>query len=196
MAQLLGLPWGPYVVVDVSDGREEREEYDDVDDDIMGAGVGGAYENGTEGGNSSRMGGGVGDRSRDRNPRGGGRGGAASQGVRTSPRNIHEAVIVVHLTKCVAAAWRRVRGLSGEGGDVSQVTSVSTVAASEAGAAASGVVRALRTVQAAESAAYLELLKPDRRLEIGIISPYRYEYEGMRPGHGLIMMHACCDSMM
>ncbi len=29
VARMLGLPWGPYIVLDVSSGYEEREEYDD-----------------------------------------------------------------------------------------------------------------------------------------------------------------------
>lgn len=42
VARMLGLPWGPYIVLDVSSGYEEREEYDDrTGEESKGAASGG-----------------------------------------------------------------------------------------------------------------------------------------------------------
>ncbi|KXZ43818.1 hypothetical protein GPECTOR_80g178 [Gonium pectorale] len=99
VAKLLGLHWGPYLVLDVSAGREEREQYDDDSGEEPSSGPSRA------GPSSGRRG----------SPGGGGRGGR--RGGSTSWCNMHEAAVAAALVRQVVDAWGRLRAAgSGDGG--------------------------------------------------------------------------------
>ncbi|KXZ52835.1 hypothetical protein GPECTOR_8g218 [Gonium pectorale] len=93
VAELLGLAWGPYVVVDVGTGREEREQYDDD-----------SGEEPSTAAIAARSGAGASQVRR-------GGGGSASW------CNAHEVAVAAAVVRGVVESWRRLRAAaSGDGG--------------------------------------------------------------------------------